>query len=188
MIQKASAVVLGVAIVVGTGCAAHVPMATPEQDVAAKQFVAASDLANLYVYRNEQLGFAVSMSVLLDGSWLGDTAALTYLHVPISPGDHRVISKTENTSEITFTAEPGKNYFVWQEVKMGMASARSALHLVEEEKGRAAVAECSLAKSNAPARPAAAMVGCTKDTDCKGDRICSAGSCVAPAPSGPGIM
>jgi hypothetical protein len=187
MIQRATAAALGLAVMVGTGCAAHVPMATSEQDLAAKQFVASSDTANLYVYRNERMGLAVSMSVLLDGSWLGDTAAMTYLHVPITPGDHRVISKTENTAEVSFTAEPGKNYFVWQEVKMGMAAARSALHLVDDGKGRAAVAECSLAKSNAPT-PAAAVVGCTKDTDCKGDRICSAGSCVAPAPSGPGIM
>lgn len=184
-----TALVLALAVVItGTGCAAHVPMAPPEQDLAAKQFAPASDRANVYVYRNERMGYAVSMSVLLDGAWLGDTAAMTYLHVPVAPGEHRVISKTENTAEVSFTAEAGKNYFVWQEVKMGVAAARSALHLVSEEEGRAAVAQCSLAKSTPPvvAVPAVAA-GCTKDTDCKGDRICAAGACVAP-PAAPGVM
>jgi hypothetical protein len=185
--QRKTALVLGLALAMATGCAAHVPMAPPDQDLAAKQFVPAQQTANLYVYRHEQFGYAVSMGVLLDGTWLGDTAARTYLHLPIPPGEHRVISKAENTTEVSFTAEPGKNYFVWQEVKMGFAAPRSALHLVEEAEGRAAVTQCSLATTNASGRGAPAA-GCTKDTDCKGDRICSAGACVAPAPAAPGVM
>ena len=38
----------------------------------------------------------------------------------------------------------GKTYYVWQEVKMGAFAARSALHLVDEQKGEAAVKECKL--------------------------------------------
>src|SRR6185369_3107868 len=32
--------------------------------------------------------------------------------------------------------------------------------------------------------PAAAATGCTKDTDCKGDRVCEAGQCVSPTGNG----
>jgi len=33
-----------------------------------------------------------------------------------------------------------------------------------------------------------AQVGCTKDTDCKGERVCEAGRCVNPAPSGAPVV
>lgn len=41
-----------------------------------------------------------------------------------------------------------------------------------------AVASLSLV---ACAQPSASATGCTKDTDCKGDRICLSGQCVSPA-------
>jgi hypothetical protein len=41
-------------------------------------------------------------------------------------------------------ATAGKNYFVWQEVKMGMWAARSALQEVDEKTGRDAIKECKL--------------------------------------------
>jgi hypothetical protein len=37
----------------------------------------------------------------------------------------------------------------------------------------------------APAPPAGAGTGCSRDTDCKGDRICVQGSCVEPPPKAP---
>ena len=159
------------------GCAAHVPMAPRSGILAAKQFATTPDRANLYVYRNENLGFAVSLGLMLDGDWLGETAAQTYFVVPVQPGPHVVVSKGEGTTELRFTAEPSKNY-VWQEVKMGFASARSALHLVEEAGGRAGVLECELASANE--KLLAGNPGCAKDTDCKGARVCERGTCVQP--------
>jgi hypothetical protein len=38
----------------------------------------------------------------------------------------------------------GKIYYVWQEVKMGMFSARSALHQVDAAKGQKGVEESKL--------------------------------------------
>ena len=46
--------------------------------------------------------------------------------------------------------EAGKTYFVWQEVKMGMFSARSRLGLVEAAKGQAGVKSCGLAVTTPP--------------------------------------
>jgi hypothetical protein len=40
-----------------------------------------------------------------------------------------------------------KNYFVWQQVKMGMFAARSLLQIVDEGRGRARVSECKLIES-----------------------------------------
>jgi len=123
---------------------ASVPKAPPERDLAAKQFQVFPGKAQLYVFRDESLGGAVRMSVLLDGRWIGDTAAQTFLTVPVDPGPHKLLSKAENDSEIEFTAEPDQAVFVWQEVKMGLWSARSKLQLKDETTGRAAVSNCSL--------------------------------------------
>ena len=38
-----------------------------------------------------------------------------------------MISKSEDDDVLNVNTEAGKNYFVWQEVKMGMLDARSLL-------------------------------------------------------------
>jgi len=129
--------------VLATGCAS-VPMASVEKDTAAKTFAVKSNKANIYIYRNETFGAAIKMPVALDGKLVGDTAAKTYLLLEVDPGNHTVISKTENDPSLLVIAEPGKNHFVWQEVKMGAFAARSALKLVDEATGKAGVAESKL--------------------------------------------
>ena len=126
-----------------SGCVS-VPMADPAQDSKAKTFTVAPDSAALYVYRNESMGGAVRMTVLLDGKILGDTAAQTYLYTEITPGDHQLISKAENDSTLDFKALAGKIYYVWQEVKMGLMYARSQLQMVDEKAGQAGVLESKL--------------------------------------------
>ena len=129
-----------------TGCAS-VPMASPERDSAAKTFAVNPDKANIYVYRNETIGAAIKMPLALNGKLIGDTAAMTYLVLEVPPGPQTLLSKTENDSTLTIDAVAGRNYFVWQEVKMGVFAARSALQQVDEAKGKAGVAECKLIES-----------------------------------------
>lgn len=125
------------------GCAS-VPMASVERDTAAKSFASNSDKSNIYVYRNESMGAAVKLPLVLDGRAVGDTAAKTYLMLEVVPGKHTLVSKGETDSVLPLTTAPGKNYFVWQEVKMGMFSARSALQLVDEAVGKEGVGQCKL--------------------------------------------
>jgi len=126
-----------------TGCAS-VPMATPEQDSAAKSFAVKADKANVYVYRNESFGGAVKMPVLANGKSVGDTVAKTFIKLEVAPGTHTLVSKSENDAELKLDTVAGKNYFVWQEVKMGVWAARSKLNLVDEATGKEGVAECKL--------------------------------------------
>jgi len=136
-----SLLVLSIALL--AGCAS-VPMAPPDADTAAKTFQTDPSMANIYVYRNETIGAAIKMPVLIDNMSVGDTASKTYVFKKVSPGSHVITSKTENDSTLTIDAKAGNNYFIWQEVKMGMWAARSELHLVDDAKGRAGVAECKL--------------------------------------------
>lgn len=126
-----------------TGCTS-VPMASVEHDTQAKTFAVKQDKANIYLYRNESMGGAVKMDVLLDGKPVGQTAAKTYMKLEVTPGQHTLTSKAENDDVLNVNTEAGKNYFVWQEVKMGILYARSLLHLTDEQTGKAGVLDCKL--------------------------------------------
>jgi PBP1b-binding outer membrane lipoprotein LpoB len=131
------------AVVLSTGCAS-VQMASAEKDAAAKTFAVKHDKANIYVYRNETMGAAVKMPVALNGKLVGDTAAKTFMKLEVPAGEHTLLSKTENDSVLAVKADAGKNYFVWQEVKMGVFAPRSLLQLVDEKAGKSAIEECKL--------------------------------------------
>ena len=124
---------------------ASVPMAPPEADRLAKEFRTTPGQSNLYVFRDESIGGAVKMNVSLDGRMLGPTASKTFLLTSVAPGKHAIVGHAENDAKLEFVAVPGKNVFVWQEVKMGVLQARSQLQLVDEASARARVQQCSLA-------------------------------------------
>ena len=130
-----------------SGCAT-VPTASPQLDLQAKSFIANPDKATIYIYRDELFGAAIGMNIMLDGVYLGRTAAQTYFRVEVNAGDHTVQSFAENTTEMSLKTETGKIYFVRQEVKMGFLSARSDIYLVENQEGREAVKECKLIATN----------------------------------------
>ena len=100
--------------------------------------------AELYVYRNESFGGAIKMPLLLDNTAIGDTAPHTYVFKEVTPGKHTIVSKTENDVSLDINAQPGQTYYVWQEVKMGVWTARSALHQMDEKTGQQAVKDCKL--------------------------------------------
>ena len=128
------------------GCAS-VNMGSPEKDAAAKQFATTPGKAAVYVYRNETMGAAVSMDVSLDGASIGQTGAKTFLYKEVTPGKHTLVSKAENTDTLQFDAVAGAITYVWQEVKMGVLSARSKLKLVSETEGQKGVRESKLAET-----------------------------------------
>ncbi len=144
--------VLGIlltALSVMSGCVS-VPMASNEKDMAAKTFRVQPGKSNIYVYRSESIGAAVKMEVDLDAKQVGSTAAKTYLLLAVDPGKHTISSHAENDDNFTIDAMSGKNYFLWQEVKMGMLYARTKLHLVDEPTGKSGVEECKLIESSSP--------------------------------------
>lgn len=128
------------------GCAT-VPMAPLDQVTRAKEFLPVPNKASLYIYRNESMGAAIPMTVTINGKALGQTAAQTYFRFNVLPGKYNVESQAENISSLPLTVEPEKNYFVWQEIKMGMWMARSLLQQVDDKTGRAGVTESKLIAS-----------------------------------------
>ncbi|HEY5719975.1 MAG TPA: DUF2846 domain-containing protein, partial [Gammaproteobacteria bacterium] len=105
------------------GCAS-VPMSSLERDREAKAFVVPEGKASIYLYRNESFGGAIAMTVSLDGRVAGRTGPNTYMLWQVDPGRHEIVSITENESKLVLETRAGETYFVWQEVKMGMWTAR----------------------------------------------------------------
>lgn len=143
--MKKLSLLVGVVMLTLTGCAS-VPMADPAADTQAKTFATTPGKANIYIYRNETFGAAVKMPLTLDGKSVGSTASKTFVLQQVEPGKHIVQSITENEPSVEVNAEAGKNYYVWQEVKMGAFQPGSALHIVTEAEGQKAVKECKLVK------------------------------------------
>ena len=59
-------------------------------------------------------------------------------------GDKLVEASTEGTSELFFTAEKGKTYFVRGKVNVGLVMGRPSLKLVSEEKALKELQECRI--------------------------------------------
>ena len=128
------------------GCAS-VPMASLDQDSKAKDFSPVSGKASLYIYRNETFGAAIPVTVSVNDHTIGQTASMTYFRFNVNPGKYVIKAHAENVAELNIFANAGENYFVWQEMKMGMWSARAKLTQVDESVGRAGVSESKLIAS-----------------------------------------
>jgi uncharacterized protein YceK len=128
-----------------SGCAS-VNKAPAAADTAAKSFAPNTNYAQVYVYRNETLGAALSMPVTVDGKLAGNTGPHSFFKFDLPEGKHTITSQGDESS-LDIQAQKNKNYYVWQEVKMGAFSGGSKLQLVDETKGKAGVSECTLIQS-----------------------------------------
>lgn len=128
------------------GCATA-PMASVEKDTSAKSFNVSKNKSNLYIYRNENFGGAISMDVSINGKEIGRTAAKTFFWLELDPGKYQLQSKSENVSTLDLILNAGENTFVWQEVKMGVLYARTKLSQVDIATGQKGVLESKLIAS-----------------------------------------
>ena len=136
------------AIILLSGCASTpTNYASTEQDKGAKEFSPPSGKASLYIYRNENFGSLVPMPVTINNKSLGETGGKTYFKINVPPGNYTISGQAENLSLAEITTEAGKNYFVWQEVKMGVWKARNQLKQVADSIGRSGVQESKLLSS-----------------------------------------
>lgn len=129
-----------------SGCVA-VKTASLEKDTDAKKFITDKEKANVYLCRNELFGAAVGMDVKVDGKLAGETGSKTYFNWKLEPGKHEFTSEAENTSTVVLNTEAGKNYHLWQEVKMGILYARTKLQEVPKYIGEKCVMESKLLES-----------------------------------------
>ena len=126
-----------------TSCA-NIRYADVEGDELAKQFSTITEKANIYIYRNQDVGINTNISVSVDGVPVGNTDRETFILTTVAPGEHTISAKAENVDELRIVTSAASNYFVWLEVRLGVVTNRAHLHLVDEDEGRRGVTESSL--------------------------------------------
>jgi hypothetical protein len=132
-----------------TSCAS-VPRADKATENEALQFNPVPGKSVIYVYRNELFGGAVGMDIFIDNQNIGGTAGRNFLWIKTNPGDHIIASKAENRDVLKLKTEAGKIYYIWQEAKMGVITARTKLTLVDENEGQSGVRDCELVVHDQP--------------------------------------
>jgi hypothetical protein len=126
------------------------PLAAADEDSAAKQFVPAEGLANVYiVQQGSTFGPKVGIAVEMDGKSLGFLGVGTYFLVPVNPGRHRIqLPEGGDFAWLQIDAAAGKNYFYT--VSPGSASnAKPTLAIVLlESMGKAMVRQYPRAQAS----------------------------------------
>lgn len=145
----------GALLVLLTGCAStpEASSASSKQDPNEKLFSPRPGNALIFVYRNGDEGLRESVlpmlvTVSVNDVTLGQTGDETFFRLSVKPGKYAVTSLADKVASLSLTVEAGKTYFVQQEITTWLWSPRSALRLVDENKGRAAVLESKPIASN----------------------------------------
>jgi len=103
-----------------------------------------ADKAVLVVLRPTMLGNKVQTKFAVDGKWVGINRGDNYFIVTVDPGARQFCSQAENKAKTSLTVEAGKIYFIQQHVHMGFMKAENSLEVLDESKGREALAKCHL--------------------------------------------
>ena len=125
-----------------------VQKAATEVDLKAKNLVAPTDKALVYVLRATSFGGAVKFKVSCDDKFVGSTSGMRFVYTIQEPGKHNFISKAENKEELQIVLEGNKTYYIEQVVKMGIIMARNKLVVIDELKGKEKLNKCKLSADN----------------------------------------
>jgi len=129
-----------------SGC--MVPKASIEVDQKAKNLVAPTGKALVYIVRPSSLGGAVKFKVSCDYKFIGATSGKRYIYTIQEPGNHEFISKAENEDILPIVLEANKTYYIEQVPKMGFLVARNRLALLDELSGKQKLMDCKLSADN----------------------------------------
>jgi hypothetical protein len=137
------------------GCPS-VPLAPQDIDVAAKHFEPQEGKVNIYVTRTSIVGSGALYSLGLDGKPRGSIAYDTYFLFELDPGTHTVVVRWSRYSDaVTLHTEAGHNYFLavggtfsMRGTFFGETGDRPWIEPLDDEEGREAVLETSLAQHN----------------------------------------
>ena len=122
------------------GCA-NVSTAPVELDAAAKDFEPADGKGVVYLYRpGRAVGAAMQMQVTVNGDSAGGTGPGTYFRFDLLPGSYTLMSSSpESSATVQVQVEAGRMYFVEQQTRLGLQSARVTMRTVDTTTGMAGV-------------------------------------------------
>ena len=132
-----------------TGCAS-VKMESLEKSGQAKKFAApTTENAGLYFYRSNFVGKALKRDIWVDGNCVGTSANDVFFYTEVLGGKSHVLATESEFSpnELSMFTDVGKNYFIRQNIKMGVLVGGAVLEVTPEDEGKEAVAKLEMATS-----------------------------------------
>lgn len=103
-----------------------VTQATPEQRAEALRFAPVAGKTALYIYRNQFVGRAVGLNVLIDGREVAQLKSPRFTRLVLTPGAHRIAGYTGTNKKpgdgegVAFTASAGEVLIMKTEVEPQM--------------------------------------------------------------------
>jgi hypothetical protein len=129
IVTLAALVVVGVVIYRNLQTNRKVAEATPDQRAQALTFASATGKAVLYVFRNQFVGRAVGVNVVIDGQEAAQLKSPRFTRILLSPGAHRIAGYTGTnnapgpTDGIELVANAGEVFVAKCEVEPQMVGA-----------------------------------------------------------------
>ena len=114
------------------------PLASPQQDTLAKEFITHPDASTIYVYRSPFNQHDADTVLYLDGRMLGMTRPATYYRIDTTPAAHTLHGTGSDIGQLMMDTRAGHVYFVAVDVIGG----HSTFRLIPEEVGRDQVRRC----------------------------------------------
>ena len=148
-------IVVIIFVLICNGCSipratATASMASQKLDAYAKRFNVRKEKAILYVYRDAFAGYYVWMPIIIDSRVIARTVPWSYICVELDPGEHQIISRSENDYSISACFDKGQVYFMQQSVLAGVLMPRCGLKIVNDDTGHIGVNKCKMLDYAAP--------------------------------------
>ncbi len=107
------------------------------------------EMATIYVLRTSSFGSAIKFGIYQDEKLIGKLGPKSYLAWTVKPDGKKltIMSKSENKDMLTINPQAGKTYYIKQNVKMGIAIARTELEFIEENEGKEILQKLKAPKS-----------------------------------------
>jgi len=138
---------LVVLVIFSTACSSSKSVSSSVKT--AKEITVKKDKALVYIMRPSVYGILSKLRVDCDGESMGKTFGREFLYTYVNPGEHTFYAQSENDEEITLTLEPGKAYYIQQQIYPGLLTANVELEpITDQAEALEMLGKCSLAKNN----------------------------------------
>jgi hypothetical protein len=129
------------------GCATmHTVNKMPmEVDAKVKKMRPPSEKSLVYIVRPTLVGKPFGGTITANDEYVGTTQGEIYVYAVLAPGEYKFkVTGHDNDSEVVINLEANKIYYIYQSVYPALLKGATSLSLVDSEKGRKALQECTL--------------------------------------------
>lgn len=131
-------------------CAA-VPLASSIEDSRAKAFsTPLNGKAQVYVVRRYLNEHQKTSEIVLNGKPVAALGPETYILLNLDPGQHTLVARTDDRSELQLTVLPGKNYYVKYSLTLWLGTVSGKLAVADEREGQSLVIASKKAVADHP--------------------------------------